>query len=66
MAVARAGCLETFASRHATLRYYAETAANGANLLSFHQLLALADEGDEFALAALERQAEYLGKGRAW
>lgn len=55
------GCFEAFASCHAALRYYAESTTN--THLSFHQLLALADEGDKHALAALERQAEYLGKG---
>ena len=55
------GCFEAFASCQAALRYYAESTSNAP--LTFHQLLALADEGDRLALAALARQAEYLGQG---
>jgi predicted NBD/HSP70 family sugar kinase len=57
------GCLETYASCLAALRYYAKSAGAAAQPITFHQLLALADEGDASALHAIQLQAEHLSKG---
>ncbi|HEV2273765.1 MAG TPA: ROK family transcriptional regulator [Acidobacteriaceae bacterium] len=59
----QSGCLEVFASCRAALRYYAESSNGGSAALSFHQLLARAEEGDPRALDAIRRQAEYLARG---
>ncbi|HEY0306763.1 MAG TPA: ROK family transcriptional regulator [Acidobacteriaceae bacterium] len=56
------GCWETFASSRAALRFYAERNPKIA-VRSIEELLRLAQEADEDALAALTRQAEYIGKG---
>jgi predicted NBD/HSP70 family sugar kinase len=55
------GCWEVFASSTAALRYYAET--NPLDCLSIRELLALADDHDESAVAAVRRQACHLGRG---
>jgi predicted NBD/HSP70 family sugar kinase len=56
------GCWEVFASNRAALRYYheASTASGG---LSFQDLMALAEGGDELALRALDKMAHAIGKG---
>jgi predicted NBD/HSP70 family sugar kinase len=56
------GCWETVASCNAALRYYSE-AVPKAKAITFHELLNLADEGDAEAIAALAKQAKYIGKG---
>ncbi|SNS28738.1 Sugar kinase of the NBD/HSP70 family, may contain an N-terminal HTH domain [Granulicella rosea] len=56
------GCWETLASSSAALRYYAELAPEAATP-DVTGLMHLAEEGDPQALAALTRQAEYIGKG---
>lgn len=56
------GCWEVFASSRAALRYYAELNP-GASRVTIHELLHLAEDGDKHAVAALTRQAEYLGRG---
>jgi predicted NBD/HSP70 family sugar kinase len=56
------GCWEVYGSNRAALRYYRElNPASGE--LSFQNLLALADSGDEHALRALERMFQILGRG---
>ncbi|MBT9329416.1 ROK family transcriptional regulator [Paracidobacterium acidisoli] len=56
------GCWEVFASSNAALRYYAELAPKG-RALNIHDLLRMAEEGDEMAVAAVSRQATALGRG---
>jgi predicted NBD/HSP70 family sugar kinase len=56
------GCLETFASCRAALRYYSEMAPKSKRLV-FLELLSLAEEGDVHAIAALAKQATYIAKG---
>ncbi len=56
------GCWEVFASNRAALRYYREY-ASGAKDVSFHELLSLAELGDDCAVRAIERMAHYLGRG---
>jgi predicted NBD/HSP70 family sugar kinase len=56
------GCWEVFASSTAALRYYAELMPKSAPL-KIQELLRMADEGDETAVAAVSRQCTALGKG---
>src|ERR1700728_4514246 len=56
------GCWEVFASSTAALRYYAELRPEG-RAINIHELLRMADEGDAAAIAAVSRQAVYLGRG---
>jgi len=56
------GCWEVFASSNAALRYYSELSSE-ERTLNIHQLLQLADEGDKHALAAITKQATWLGRG---
>jgi predicted NBD/HSP70 family sugar kinase len=56
------GCWEVFASSTAALRYYAELLPK-VRVSSIHDLLRLTEEGDATAIAAITRQAEYLGRG---
>jgi predicted NBD/HSP70 family sugar kinase len=56
------GCWEVFASSNAALRYYAEIRSDAAPLGS-HELIHMAEEEDPAAIAALSRQAAYLGRG---
>lgn len=56
------GCWETFASCTAAIRYYHEAVPRDGHI-SFHELMALAEEGDPHAKAALAKQATYIGKG---
>jgi predicted NBD/HSP70 family sugar kinase len=55
------GCWEVFASSTAALRYYAEL--NSSHCASIQELLALADDDDNSAVAAVTRQAFHLGRG---
>ena len=69
------GCWEVYASNSAAVRYYAEAASparNGRNgaraiahALTFDDLLRLSDQGDAKAVEALNRMANYLGRGIA-
>jgi len=56
------GCWEVFASSNAALRYYAELCPKG-HAISVQDLLRMADEGDDAALAAVSRQAGHIGRG---
>ncbi len=58
----RRGCWEVFASSRAAINFYADSAPD-ANRPTIMELLNLAEDGDEKALAALNRQAAYLGQG---
>jgi predicted NBD/HSP70 family sugar kinase len=58
----RHGCWEMFASSRAALRFYAESAPE-APALTIRQLLNLAEDGDKRAVAAMQKQASYLGQG---
>jgi predicted NBD/HSP70 family sugar kinase len=67
------GCWEVYASNSAAVRYYAEATTRarskngkrGAESISFEDLLLLGEQGDQKAAEALERMAEYLGRGLA-
>ena len=56
------GCWEVFASSNAALRYYAEFKPR-VQVSNIHELLRMADEGDSNAVAAISKQAAYLGQG---
>jgi predicted NBD/HSP70 family sugar kinase len=56
------GCWEVFASNRAGLRYYNESAKESDGL-SFTDLLSRADQGDARAAIAIEKMANYLGRG---
>lgn len=56
------GCWETYASCTAALRYYSELAPR-AKRITFQELLNLAEEGNAHAVAALAKQAKFIGKG---
>ena len=56
------GCWEVYASNRAALRYYHESSA-APDGLSFRDLLALAEAGDELALKSLDKMAHAIGKG---
>jgi predicted NBD/HSP70 family sugar kinase len=56
------GCWEVFASSSAAIRYYTELCPKGRPA-TIHDLLRMAEEGDEHATAALTRQATYIGSG---
>ena len=56
------GCWEVFASSNAALRYYSEIRREKTSV-NIHELLRMAEEGDPAALAALTRQATWLGRG---
>jgi predicted NBD/HSP70 family sugar kinase len=58
------GCWEVYASQRAAVRYYLEagTASSSENL-TFQDLLALAEAGDELALTALDTMARAIGRG---
>jgi predicted NBD/HSP70 family sugar kinase len=55
------GCWEVFGSNRAALRYYSES--GGRSDLDFQGLLGLAEQGDRHAVAALEKMAQFLGRG---
>jgi transcriptional regulator of PTS gene len=56
------GCWETFASCLAALRYFREIAPD-APAVAFPELLNLAEEGNAAAQQALDRQAQWIGRG---
>jgi len=56
------GCWEMYASSSAALRYYADSKPE-LPLRTIEDLLQLAGEEDKHAIAALTKQAEYIGKG---
>ena len=56
------GCWEVYASSNAALRYYAEGKPK-VPARTIDDLLRLADEEDPAAVAALTKQAKYVGKG---
>lgn len=56
------GCWEVFASSTAALGYYRELSPQG-NSIRIDELLRMAEEGDAAAIAAVSRQAVYLGRG---
>jgi predicted NBD/HSP70 family sugar kinase len=58
----RRGCWEVFASSRAAINFYADSAPD-APRPTIMELLNLAEDGDEKALMALNRQAAYLGQG---
>jgi predicted NBD/HSP70 family sugar kinase len=58
----RRGCWEVFASSTAALRYYRELAPR-TKVTKYTQLAQLAGTGDPQACAALERQAQAIGRG---
>jgi len=58
----RKGCWETFASCRAALRYYKELQPQ-SRAITFHELLNMAEEGDQSAAQALAKQALYIGRG---
>jgi predicted NBD/HSP70 family sugar kinase len=62
------GCWEVYASNSAAIRYYNEAVSSrrGANLVrSFGEIQQLNAQGNLHAQRALQRMAEYLGKGLA-
>jgi predicted NBD/HSP70 family sugar kinase len=56
------GCWETFASCNAALRYYRELQPK-AQVITFQELLNLAEEGVAAAEQALVQQAQWIGRG---
>ena len=56
------GCWELFSSSRAALRYYKELRPRGP-IVSFQELLNLAEEGDSAAAQALTMQAAWIGRG---
>jgi predicted NBD/HSP70 family sugar kinase len=56
------GCWEMFASSTAALRYYGELKPKSGKI-TMNELITLALNEDEAALAALHRQAEAIGRG---
>jgi predicted NBD/HSP70 family sugar kinase len=58
----RHGCWEVFASSRAALRYHAELAPD-SHATTIQDLLNLAADNNENAIAALTKQAHYLGQG---
>lgn len=56
------GCWETVASNRATLRYYQEENPKRP-LSNFSELISLAQDGDVYALRALDKMAHQLGRG---
>jgi predicted NBD/HSP70 family sugar kinase len=56
------GCWEVFASSSAALRTYGELSPDSTSF-DMKQLLQLAEQGDANAIAAVERQAMYVGRG---
>jgi predicted NBD/HSP70 family sugar kinase len=56
------GCWEVYASNRAALHYYHES-SEGSGGLSFEDLLALNEAGDQLAHRALEKMAHAIGRG---
>jgi len=61
-ACGQVGCWEIFASSRAALRYFHEE-NKGKGAATFHHLLDLEAQGSKTALAALNRQAQWIGRG---
>jgi predicted NBD/HSP70 family sugar kinase len=61
-ACGQVGCWEMFASSRAALRYLQEE-KHGNGAPSFQELMNLEASGDQTARAALNRQAEWIGRG---
>ena len=61
-ACGQVGCWEMFSSSRAALRYLDEE-MKGNGSLTFQELLNLEASGDKAARAALNRQAEWIGRG---
>ncbi|MGH9161354.1 MAG: ROK family protein, partial [Vicinamibacteraceae bacterium] len=69
------GCWEMYASNSAATRYYAEATSRNRRrdsmataerqIPTFEDIVRLADQGDARALAAIDRQAHYIGAGAA-
>jgi predicted NBD/HSP70 family sugar kinase len=59
----RKGCWETFASTSAALRYCESEGRTGEEGMTTQKLLSEASNGEARAIAALTKQAEYLGAG---
>ena len=55
------GCWEVYASNWAAVRFYSASSRSGRP--SFHDLLALAEGGDQQALRALDHMAHEIGRG---
>lgn len=55
------GCWEVYASNWAAVRFYSSSSRSGRP--SFHDLLALAEGGDQQALRALDHMAHEIGRG---
>jgi predicted NBD/HSP70 family sugar kinase len=58
----RRGCWEVFASSRSAINFYADSVPN-APRPTIMELLNMAEDGDEMAVQALNRQATYLGQG---
>jgi predicted NBD/HSP70 family sugar kinase len=56
------GCWEIYSSSRAALRYYRDLKPKAA-IISFLELLNLANEGDSAATQALTKQATWIGRG---
>jgi predicted NBD/HSP70 family sugar kinase len=56
------GCWEVFGSSRAALRYYRDLKSK-APIITFQELLNLAEEGDSAAAQALTTQATWIGRG---
>ena len=61
-ACGQVGCWEMFASSRAALRYLQEE-TNGKGAPTFQELMNLEASGDKAARTALNRQAEWIGRG---
>ena len=65
------GCWEMYASNQAVVKEYIKTSSarrskrDGEPIPTFEDILRLAEQGDSKAIAALEKTAQYLGKGLA-
>jgi predicted NBD/HSP70 family sugar kinase len=58
----RRGCWEMFSSTRATLRHYRHISRSRA-AITIADLVSMAEAGDKSAIAALQHQATYFGKG---
>jgi predicted NBD/HSP70 family sugar kinase len=56
------GCWEMFASSRAALRFHSESKAK-QSVGSIEELISLAADGQQHAIAALNKQAEFIGRG---
>ena len=58
----RRGCWEMYSSTRATLRHYRQISRSRVPI-TVAELVYMAEGGDKFAIAALQHQATYFGKG---